>query len=674
MARTVADFDLTPQRGENAQINWGGVASDFSKTITDAIARRKARKKAIADQYAKQADKLGEIEESDDPTIQAQLVAASQASMRELSDRYDLVKNGLLSPEEFSLFQTNQKADYKTASIYMKSMGKWAAEIKNRMDNNKATNGDIFVYDFLTKYGGLAGVEITTGKDGRLVYNTLKNVMTMEEAKKALAINRGLPIIIGGSDTPHTDYLEKISDEDAIAYIKANPKYDGTISDDRRTQIGVQDLAKLFTYRGDPGVVVDTVGAIKEQVDVLGTYIRSYFNKTSGQTTTINDFRNAPGTEDTKKGGAYRETLKILQDKLATSPNEIVQVLTNLGGYQIALDAEDARQKYGEDVDLSKIIYADYQNGQVTYSNMDGKKAEADKIIDRELNKQLDSSITQSAPSASWIQYQKDESKKAEDLSKYVNAVEKMLTTDDENEYQTQARLLIQRVNSSGQLGDNKLNRIIRKDGAYVLEFMDGNGNFFEETPISITQGESTLPIHEALFSLITPGDESFELYKGALDNKFGKLAIKGAAYERGRVRPSVIAQNEQIMGTIENPMSTYEYLKDKFGDNVRWIKNDEYKLPGAVDEIFRSLLLDTRVADDIVVEYKDKSRDELILKIGGVDYSDIINDVVDGNLEGPMGGIPTKKLNRQIYKVYKKVIGAGGGGSSTGNEGELDG
>ena len=138
MARTVSDFDLTPNKGANDQIDWGSVATKFSSNITDALNRREARKKAIADQYSKQADKLSVIGESDDPTIQAQLVKASQASMRELSDRYDLVKNGLLSPEEFSLFQTNQKADYKTTSMYMKGMGKWVENIKQKIDNNNA--------------------------------------------------------------------------------------------------------------------------------------------------------------------------------------------------------------------------------------------------------------------------------------------------------------------------------------------------------------------------------------------------------------------------------------------------------------------------------------------------------------------------------------------------------
>lgn len=666
MARTVADFDLTPQKGANDEINWGDVASNFNTTIQDALDRRKARKKAIADEYSKQVDRVTTIQESDDPTVQAMLVEASQASMRELSDRYDLVKNGLLTPDDFTLFQTNQKADYKTASIYMKGMGKWAAGIKEKMDANLATEEDIFLYEYLTQYGGLNGVQLTTGKNGRLVYKTKKNMMTMEEAKKDLAEQRGLTGNPGGG-------VSEISDADAQAYIKDNPIYGDEFNEDRGSTIGVQDLYKLFNYRGNPGVVVDTTGAINEQVKILGDYVKSSFSERTGKVTTVSDFRNMPGTEDKEKGGAYRESLKILQDKLATSNAEVVQVLTTLGGYQLAMSKADAIQKYGPDVDMDKIILVNYENGVVSYTNMDGKKDIADKIIDQEFNKQLSRSVTQSAPSVAWLNYKEGNEKKAEDLSEYVNAVEKLLTTDDPTAYDAQARLLIQRVNASGQLGDNKLNRIIREGNSYVLEFMSADGEFFQEQPISIVQGESTQPIHEALFSLITPGDVSFEIYSGAIDNKFGKLSINEQDYERGRVLPPVVAESEQIMGSIENPMTTLEYLKDKFEGNVRYISGEEYKLPGAVDEIFRSLLLNTRFADSIVVEYKDDNNDELILKIGGVDYSDIINNVVGGSLEGPFGGIPTAKLNKQIYKVYKKVVGAGGGNDNTGGEGELD-
>lgn len=396
MARTVSDFDLTPQRGENTQINWGQVATDFSSKIRAEITKREARKKAISDDYAKQAEKLSDIAESEDFTVQAQLVKASQASMRELSDRYDLVKNGLLSPEDFTLFQTNQKADYKTTSMLMKGLGKWAVDTRGSIENQTATNQTIFIYDYLTKYAGLNGVDITTGKDGRIVYKTKKNLMTTEEAKRILAEQRTAKegeVVLPGA----------ISDEDAKAYVKTNPIYGDEFSDDRGDTIGVQDLYNLFNYRGDPGVVVDTTGAVKEQVDVMGQYIRSYFNDVTGVTTTMNDFRNAPGTTDKTPGGAYRESLQILQDKLATSEGEIVQVLTNLGGYQLALSAQDAKNKYGDDVELSKIIYMNYDNGVVTYTNMEGKKAIADKVLDSEFNRQLDSSTTSSAPNVSYL-------------------------------------------------------------------------------------------------------------------------------------------------------------------------------------------------------------------------------------------------------------------------------
>ena len=663
MARTVSDFDLTPQKGENAQINWGEVATDFSTKIRGEITKREARKKAIKDDYTKQAEKISEIAQSDDPTIQGQLVRASQASMRELSDRYDLVKNGLLSPEDFSLFQTNQKADYKTTSIMMQGMGKWAVDTKQKIEANTATNEEIQLYDWLTKYAGMSGVEVTTGKGGRLVYKTKKNILSIDEAKKILAQQQSTPSNVVDASS--------ISEEDAKAYIASNPIYGDEFNEGPNNTMAVQDLYKLFNYRGNPGVVVDTTGAIKEQVDVLGQYIRSYFNDVTGVTTTINDFRNAPGTDDKEKGGAFRETLKILQDKLATSDGEVVQVLTNLGGYQLAMSAADAKRKYGDDVDLSKIIYMNYENGAVTYTNLDGKKAIADKIIERELNKQIDSSVTKSSPNTSYLEYIKGEGKKEEKLTSYVSAVEKMLTTNDTEEFNTQARLLIQRVNNAGTLGTNKLNRIIRDGDSYILEFMSEDGEFYRETPINFAQGDGTQAMHEALFALITPdADLNFEAYSGAI-TEFGELANINQGYERARVRPVVVSFNDPVMpGPDDSLLSTIDFLKNKYNLNVR--SSGMEGLPGTITSIFQNMLAGTGLENNILVEFADPTDpDGVTVKIGGVDYSKAFNWSSEGGMEQGRGGINVKKLNAAIHKIYKQVIA--GDVSVNDPKGELD-
>ena len=662
MARTVSDFDLTPNKGANDQIDWGSVATKFSSNITDALSRREARKKAIATQYSQQSDKLSVIGESDDPTIQAQLVKASQASMRELSDRYDLVKNGLLSPEEFSLFQTNQRADYKTTSMYMKGMGKWVENIKQKIDNNNALEEEIYLYDYLTKYGGLQGVELSTGKNGRLVYRTQKNTLTLDGAKKILAEQRGVSGNPGG--------IAQISDEDAKAFIKANPRYeDGVFEKGRANNMNVQDLYKLFSYRGNPGVVVDTNGAIAEQVKVLGDYSRSFFNKDTGVTTTITDIRNAPGTDDKTTGGAFRESVKILQDKLATSDGEVVQVLTTLGGYRLATDAEDAKSKYGDDVDLSKIIFTDYTNGEISYSNLDGKKAIADKIIEKEFDRQLDSTKVSSAPNTAYLKWSENKGKEKEELTTYVNAIEKMITTDDIEEYNSQARLLIQRVNSSGKLGTNKLNSIRRENNSYILVFEDEFSRTFEETPIQITQGEGTLKLHEALFSLINPTDVTFDIYKGALETE-GTIAINTQDYQRALPAMSIISKETPIIGDE----TTGDYLKKKFDADVR--TGEMNQLPGTVAAIFNALYIGTGLEGQVEVSFiKPNDEDGLRVIIGGVDYTKDINWTSSGGMEEGFGGINTETLNSKIHEVYQKALKANrrGSVSSTSSVGELD-
>tara|TARA_R110000787_G_scaffold3543_5_gene13857 strand:+ start:14467 stop:16725 length:2259 start_codon:yes stop_codon:yes gene_type:complete len=390
---STSDWDTSAQKGANDTINWGDVASGFSTKLRDISTDRKKRKQDIQDAYGAQMEKLSDVQTSDDPTVQAQLVAVSQQSMRELSDRYDMVKSGLLSPEDFSLFRTEQKADYKTTAAMMQNMGKWAQDVQTKINNQTATTTEIEVYERLTKFGGLSGVQITTGLNGRLEYATLKNKRTISEAKDILAKQQNKKTY-------------EISYEDAASYVINSPSYGNEFSNARGDNIGVQELSQLFTYRGDPNVEVNVSNAIAEQVKLLGTYVNTFFDTTTGVTTTIDDFRKAPGTDDKEEGGAYRETLKILQDRLATGDSEIVQTLTTIGGYRIAESAEDAKKRYGDNVDLNRIIYLDVQNGVVSYTNMSGLKYDANKAIEKTLNSQIDSSVKSSTPNVAFLNRQ----------------------------------------------------------------------------------------------------------------------------------------------------------------------------------------------------------------------------------------------------------------------------
>ena len=38
--RSVSDYDLTPDKGKDSQVNWGQVAVDFSKQLMDARQRK----------------------------------------------------------------------------------------------------------------------------------------------------------------------------------------------------------------------------------------------------------------------------------------------------------------------------------------------------------------------------------------------------------------------------------------------------------------------------------------------------------------------------------------------------------------------------------------------------------------------------------------------------------
>tara|TARA_R100000935_G_scaffold55678_1_gene85874 strand:+ start:13084 stop:15531 length:2448 start_codon:yes stop_codon:yes gene_type:complete len=642
--RRVSDYNLTPDKGSNDQIDWGSVAKDFSSNIQGAIDKRQLRKKAVADEYKTSIDKLSDIPQSDNLTVQGMLVEAAQGSMKDLSNRYDLVKKGIMSVEDFSLFQTNQKADFKTTSTMMQGMGKWATQTKAKIDSGKATSTEIEIYDKLTKYGGLEGVKIVVGKNGRIEYAKRKNITTIEEANIALANERS-----AGDNIVDPSAIDK---KDAEEWVKNNPKY-ADVDDFSGDRISVSALSQLFKYQGETGVEIDTTKAINDQVNLLGEYVRSYFNIETGVTTKISDIKRAPGSTDKTEGGAIRETAQILKDKLATSNAEIVQVLTTIGGYQIAENLEDAKERYGEDVDVNKLIYVNYKNGKVSYSNMSGLKAKADLAIDQAINSQIDSSVETTAPNTAYLNYKKIDGKKANRLSEYSTAMEKLFTTADGTEFETQSRLLVRRVNDYNTSigGTNTVVGIERKGNQYIINFQDENGNSFKSNPINYKSGDSTKALHEAMFSIITPGDQDFETYYGSLGDNTGGVSVGNPLnFDLPRVKPEIYDRNSGIIYIDDEMKTVSQFLRNEGGKNFNYSQGETKEVAPAVKTALKALLKGTGKDSEISVEYDGET---LTINLGSAGGG--ISRKVD--VEGLAGGGNTKKIEDVIFDIYDEAI-----------------
>ena len=400
--RSVSDYDLTPTKGENQSINWGEVASDFSGQLMDARKRKLDEREKVKKEFEASAEKLGDIPETDDLNVQAKLIKASQISMATLQDRYQQVKDGIISPEDFSLFQVNQKSQYKTTGAILKNIGGWTQAIKERIDNDSATNMDLAVYDYLQGFGGLKGHNIVQGKDGMIQIGKLKYKMTEEEARAAIVKLRHQ-----GSENK-VYQKEDIPQEEVEKYIQQNSGYGTEFSTNRDDFIGVDQLAQLFMYSGDDSTTVDVGGAISDQVDALAAYVTTEVSSYDGSKTTTYDFRKMPGV--TPGSTAYDEILEDLQNSLLSTPNGIVQVMTEIGGKKIATSLSDMKTKYGADAKTvdegGDVIILNIENGEVSVvSDIDKLKENAKLEIDEAVNSQIDLKVEKTGPNVAMLNY-----------------------------------------------------------------------------------------------------------------------------------------------------------------------------------------------------------------------------------------------------------------------------
>ena len=567
--RSVSDYDLTPTKGQNDKVNWGDVAFDFGKTLMDARQRKLDRQEAVKTEFQQSSEKLGNIPETDDLNVQAKLIKASQESMRTLSERYNMTKEGLISTEDFSIFQTNQRTQYKTTGSILKNIGAWTQQIQKKIDDQSATALDLQVYDYLQGYGGLKGHNIVSGKDGMIQIAKLKYKMTPAEAMKALTkLRQGSDYnySMGDKDDKNKQGSD-ISDEDIKAYIEQNSGYGEEISKNRSDFIGVDQLAQLFQYQGDNTTIVDVGGAITDQVATLGEYVQSIVGSDGG-ITTISDYRNMPNSDGT--GTAYDETLEDLQNTMTNTPNGIVQVLTTLGDKKLATSLFDMKEKYGDDAKTvdqgGDVIIMNMDNGVVSIvSDVQKLKDEANSEIEDDLNSKLDRQVKKTGPNAALLNYQLNKSKLDEgesDLQSIYTGIGNDLKAIVESDAKTGEAVSADRIVDINQrlLGTNVKITSIKRNGEFITITKQVTGQYGKVTTDTVdidNSGEtSQRDIMRKLYRQIVPQKILSDL---AFDGFIKKLeGENGGGFE---IMERTIPDPENKGETILNPL--YKGIED---------------------------------------------------------------------------------------------------------------
>lgn len=102
-------------------VNWGKVAADTTAVLGAISKDRATRKQKIEDDTAEAMNQLAQVELGASTNMNTVILDGSAASKNTLSNAYDMVKRGLMSPKDFAMAMQKQKDGYTNLSTWAKS-------------------------------------------------------------------------------------------------------------------------------------------------------------------------------------------------------------------------------------------------------------------------------------------------------------------------------------------------------------------------------------------------------------------------------------------------------------------------------------------------------------------------------------------------------------------------
>ena len=106
---------------ESMQIDWGSVASNLSKTLTDVRDDRERRKQEIQDRTDQAMQKLNEVPDLKNQTLLTAYYEGGDDAKNAMLTYYDQVKRGLAKTKDFKMFTGNVLTGFKGMSDSFKN-------------------------------------------------------------------------------------------------------------------------------------------------------------------------------------------------------------------------------------------------------------------------------------------------------------------------------------------------------------------------------------------------------------------------------------------------------------------------------------------------------------------------------------------------------------------------
>lgn len=159
----MATYYKFKERDKQERIDWGGIAKEFSDDIQAERQRRTQLKSEHTAQEAKMQAELSQYDAMSNETLNETALKASQEAKKYIKSRYDAMRRGEISPDDWALAQQSISDDFTNFKSVAQGLDKAYQELGD------GTEGNTFLAEYLTKNLDISKGNIVPGPDGRLV-------------------------------------------------------------------------------------------------------------------------------------------------------------------------------------------------------------------------------------------------------------------------------------------------------------------------------------------------------------------------------------------------------------------------------------------------------------------------------------------------------------------------
>lgn len=139
------DFDVYQRQDPASTVDWGKAAKDIADSFQGVVDEREKRKGEINKAYQEQQKALNDIGEYDNPTIQQFVMNGGQDAANKNLDFYNLMKRGLVKPEDYEMFQHNQKTGFDLMKKNAANFDKKFQEYTQRVQDGTGAPGEEWI-------------------------------------------------------------------------------------------------------------------------------------------------------------------------------------------------------------------------------------------------------------------------------------------------------------------------------------------------------------------------------------------------------------------------------------------------------------------------------------------------------------------------------------------------